>query len=532
MAMPRYYELSITHDFNLAHNNSVFKHELRSKASVVAYFDGLGGAGTVTFTGVEGTDYEFHAQHGFRTKSTTGAMKILISNILTGLPLQYLYSGGMSWEYERLTSEWIEPQYTPSTYIRPLPQFVGGAGAGAMTNTYLINFYLNTTGGGPAMRLLDNDTAGAAKYGSNRLRHSCHANAGNQSVFTDPITNLDKGTYIKTRTSTTNGCGAGWTDNVPSVTPAGGNVTTVHGERYAFRNATNQSIAEHTTGTCFVIIGNYSASGVNACQRWIRNFRLFNAPTSLSVNPKARAIHSMGDSYSATLLGPQSTDPTMTGKSRGVGGYAAYNESSQASLEMTQGRFSQLLITAGYQVGGMYGGGQGGKAFSTTLDSEGWRTQFIANHPSMVFTIGMHNDALPLNNGTMTLAGTSAQTITALQDSIMAQYILPVMQRGCFGWGFVVPPVSTTNVNAGFTNAYAAIQTMLLGLPAAWDAAYPEYAGKVKVRNRINEIGPCASTNINWSGYFVSGELTHLSPFGGKIAAEAFAEMALEWLRS
>lgn len=532
MPMPRFYPLPVNLDFTRDHSNSLFKHEFRSKAAAVAYFDGLGGAGTILFTGTEGADYEFNSAHGFRALSTTGQARILISNIMTDtLHKQYFANGGFSFEYECLTSQWLEPPYTPATWLTPPPHLAGGFVLPAAQG--ILFWIVSSTVSSPYMYGIPaNATAsGAHKYGHNRLEIYPGFNGANQTVLTSPISNDEKGTYFKQRVSVTQGCLSGWTDNNPMVTPFAGANTTAHGERRCFRYSSNQTVTDHASGTLTLILNNNNST--NGCPRYIRNIRLFNAPTTINIHPKLARVCSMGDSYSSTLLGPMGTDVSPAGVSIGTGGYAVFSEEYQNSCEIGGANvFAKKMIAAGFGVGGCYGGGQGGKAFSTTLDSEGWRNQFVTfNHPTMVFTAGMHNDSNPLFNGTMTLAGTSAQTVTALRDSVMAQYILPVMQKGCHGWGFMVMPVSQLSINSGFQSAHNQIETMLLGLPAAWNAAYPQYAGKVKVKDLRTTIGAYSTSNKNWKGMFVSGELTHLSVYGLQLCAAASADMALEWLR-
>lgn len=530
--MPKYSPLPVNYDFNQAHNNSVFKHEFRSKAAAVAYFDGLGGAGTLTFTGTEGVDYEFNSNHGFHVISTTGQAMILISNIMTDTTLQrYFANGGFSFEYECQTSQWISPAYTPATWLTPPPHLAGGfvlpAGSG------VLYWLVSSTVSSPYIFAAPNDTTtgGTHNYGRNRIEINPGFNAANNVLLAGVMSNDEKGPYFKHRVSITQGCLSGWTDNFPMIAPIAGANPATQGERRCFRFNSLQTVTDHDSGTLTLVLNNNNST--NGCLKYIRNIRLFNAPTTMNVHPMLSRVCSFGDSYSATLLGPMGVDVSPAGVSIGTGGLSAYSEDYANGAELGGGSvFAKKMIANGYGVGGCYGGGQGGKAFASTLDSEGWRNQFVTfNHPTLVFTAGMHNDSGHLVIGGMTLAGTGAQNITALQNAIMAQYILPVMQRGCYGWGFMVMPVSQLNIDSGYQSGHNQIETMLLGLPAAWNAAYPQYVGKVKVKDLRTTIGAFSTSNKNWKGMFFAGELTHLSQYGLQLCAKASADMALEWLR-
>lgn len=230
----------------------------------------------------------------------------------------------------------------------------------------------------------------------------------------------------------------------------------------------------------------------------------------------------MGDSFSATVLGPQGANPVLNY----VGSTGHPGDMTTSEFADIEGilQFSKNLAKHGFIPGGTYGAGQGGKVFYTTLDTEGWKDQFIRYHPTMVFTFGMNNDTDQLAAGTMTIA--------QLKTKLFDEYILPVMQRGCHGWGWVIPSFRQS-ANASQIAAHIAVADMLLAFPADWDAAYPQYAGKVKVKDVRTTMGWNGVSYVNskyWIYYYDTAEQTHPSMYGRALFAEKCAEMALEFM--
>ena len=179
MAMPIRRPLAVNHAYDASHANQVFKSDLRSKAATDAYFNAFA-AGTVTYFGTEGVDYEFHAENGFRTISQTGGMKILVSNILSGDELKYFNSGGWTFDFNILTSEWIEPEYTPPLYDKPSFDLNGTAAPVGVDNTYLVAMKYNTGSVGALVRCADGTVL--ETKGRNKLEFSFSGFAQNQGV--------------------------------------------------------------------------------------------------------------------------------------------------------------------------------------------------------------------------------------------------------------------------------------------------------------------------------------------------------------
>lgn len=524
MPIARRRPLSLLHDWNKTHGNDVFKHELRSKAATEAYFNAFA-AGTVTFSGVENTDYEFHADHGFRSKTNAGRMLINLGNIITDtLQLRYLVQGGYSFSWELLASQWIEPA-SSVVYDKPVTDLNGEVAN--PNNTYLIMMRNNTSNVFFSTQLID-DVVSYRTLGRNKLLFQFSSNTN--STCARPVSQFERNTYIKCRATSLHGNGQMWYDEIPGVPPIAGATAGVPGERSTLITASGQAIPEHTSGTCTINIGSYDVNN-SACTRWVRNIRFWNTVTDLwSVHPKLARVISFGDSYSATTLGPGPTAPTVSslGGDGQPGAYSTTAHAYFADIEPSL-KFMQRMNRAGFRVGGMYGSGGGGKYFSVGYGSSlldlGFTDTLIKRYyPSMVFTFGMHNDIYQYKAGLITIA--------ALQSQLLTNYLKPIMDQGCYGWGFVIPTMTYYGAVTGDAVYFDAVATMLLGLPAAFNAAYPQYAGKVKVRDARNVMGLDHINNKNWRTYWLISENVHPSNYANVIFANYCADMALEWLRS
>ena len=183
-------------------------------------------------------------------------------------------------------------------------------------------------------------------------------------------------------------------------------------------------------------------------------------------------------------------------------------------------RYAQLITQAGYQIGELFASGFGGRNFYSTLNTEGFITQALRYKPSLMFTFGLHNDVQPVALGTITLA--------TLQSTLLTVYLKPMMDTGCKGWGFVIPACSSDLFV--YESTFDAIAGMLIGLPAVFDAAYPQYAGRVKTVDLRASMGKDWTNNINWHTTWTPSELVHASRYGEALCADACAKMTLEWL--
>lgn len=525
MPMPRRRPLSLLHDWNTTHLNDVFKHELRSKAATEAYFNAFA-ANTVTFSGVENTDYEFHADHGFRSKTNSGRMLINLGNIITdSLRLRYLVQGGYSFSWELLASQWIEP---PSTVVYDKPVTDLNGSAASPNNTYLIMMRNNTANVFFSSQLID-DTAVARTKARNKLIFSFASNSANPGNCSRPVSNFERSTYIKCRATAIHGNGQIWYDEIPGVPPTGGAISGIPGERSTYVSSSSQSVNEHTTGTCTINIGSYDVNN-SACTRWVRNIRFWNTVTDLwAVHPMLARVISKGDSYSSTSFGPAPTGATLSSLG-GDGEAGSYNNNAHeyfADIDPAL-KFMQRMNRAGFKVGGMYGAGQGGHYFSTggasSLLDLGYTNTFIQKYyPSMVFTFGLYNDIYQYKGGNTTVA--------ALKSLLLASYLKPIMDQGCYGWGFVIPSMAYFGAVTGDAVYFDAVADMLISLPAAFNAAYPQHAGKVKVRDARTAVGLDHLNNKNWRTYWIAAENVHPAKYAQVIFANHCADMALEWLR-
>lgn len=534
MTMPKMTTLLVNHPYGLAHDSDVFKTDFRSKAAAEAYFTSLGDAGTLTFYGTEGVDYEFDADNGFRTLTDSGGCRIILSDILSGDELKYLFYGGLTLNFQLLTDEWIEPAPAPTTpYDNAVTDMDGtDATTSGDHNTYLINFFQNNTQVCGTLRCYDDSTTYETK-GRNKLMFYPNSNLSNPNVCSRPLSRSNKGTYLDVCVTFHDGVGNMWVDQMTAVPPHGATNTSFAGERRTRRNSVNQVQYNQTTGEMYMFIGRYSAVSGSGCQRWIRNIRLLKTRIDSSFNPMTARIISFGDSYSATTLGPgplSATDTSM-GDSGSPGQYSTVDHANFADVHATL-RLHQLLTQAGYGVGGMYGAGQGGYFLSNlagnSLNTAGFMDTFVnAYYPSMVFTFGFHNDVNQVRLGNITVAN--------FKQELVDNYLLPIMQRGCYGWGIVIPacPKAMYDLDAGV--AWDAVADMLLALPAEWDAGSvtagtASYPGQVKVIDARTEMGQDWASNKMWRTYYVSTEETHPSQYGNQLFAEKCADMALEWL--
>ena len=501
-----------------SHGSQLFKHEFRSKAAVETYFNGLGGANTVVFYGVEGTDYEFHADHGFRTKTNSGAVEIRLSNILTVVDIEkYMAMNGFTLHFDVRTSEWCEPDN--SSYLFPIPDLIGTA---IPANQTIFEMRTNTNDRALLIRALI-DLAFVAG-GRSMMGINLGTTSGNgQTRYGRPISMYNKSDYSTIQIRKDASTGQGWFDCIPFVPPHG-SVTgsTDNGPGGLHLTASAQKIIPHTTGNFSLWFGNAAVSLGNACTRWVRNIRFFTAPISGTTHPALAQVHSFGDSFTFNTLGPQGASAT-----------ANYVGTIAAPGSMLTGEFADIdavlqfckrLAKRGLVPGGCYGGGQGARAFYTTLDTEGWRAQLINYHPTLVFTCGMKND--------IDLIAAATMTIAQLKTKIFDTYILPVMQRGCHGWGWVIPSFGQAATASQIT-AHADVANMLLAFPADWDIAYPQYAGKVKVKDVRATMGYNGVSFISskyWIYYFDNAEQVHPSMYGQALFGEKYAEMALEFM--
>lgn len=501
------------------HEAQILKHEFRSKASAQTYFNGLGGANTLVFYGTEGVDYEFHADHGFRTKTQNGAAEIRLSNIITDPELKkYMIMSGFSAHFDVLTSEWCEPD--SSAYLFPIKDLIGTAAA---STGYLWQIANNDYFLGPFIRVLNDMVTYRAK-GRNKMQYSLGPSSTTPAQYGRPISMYNKPTYSTIQLTKDAGVGNAWFDGIPFAPPhgslEGNNFNSPHGVHLTL-NLQRSEI--HAVGTFSIWLGNGTTFLGDALNRWIRNIRFFTRPISCVIHPALAQVHSMGDSFSATTLGPQGVVTTTNS----VGatwhpGEMTVNQYADIDAGLT---LCRALAKRGFIPGSMNGGGQGGKAFYDTLDSEGWRAQFINYHPTMVFTHGLNND--------ISLIASSAMTIAQLKTKIFDLYILPVMQRGCYGWGWVIPAFGKASTTAQIT-AHAAVTAMLLAFPADWDIAYPQYAGKVKVRDVRAIMGWNGTSFVSskyWKSYWEgAADEVHPSAYGGALFGEKSAEMALEFI--
>lgn len=527
MTIPVRYPLPVNRAYDSgAHGNDVFKNDFRSKAAAEAYFNAFG-AGTLTFVGTEGTDYEFHATNGFRTKTNLGGAKILMNNILASDALTYWITGGMTLDFQVLTSEWIEPAPAPTTaYLNPVTD-MNGAAAGALSGTYLINFGSNNGLGYAAVQALDDVAANKTK-GRNRLHFRLSPNATDPNCCSRPCTRFNKSDFLSCRLTLMNNTGAAWIDQTPAIPAHAATDTAFVGPHFGRASTASMALPTQTTGNAVIWIGQYGSNAA-ACTRWIRNLRMYNTVTDYSYHPWLARVLSFGDSYSATLLGPAAVG--AANQNLGQAGDPGENTTASANGYafcdvVAILRYHQLLLQNGYNVGGMYGSGQGGHYFSAgstaSLIDLGYKDRLLKNlKPTLCFTFGLHNDVAQVANGNTTVA--------ALKTLLLGTYLKPAMDAGCRGWGFVIPAMDQAGIAT--SASFDAVAAMMLELPAAFDAAYPAYAGRVKVSDARTEMGMDWTNNKNWVLYYSSTDNVHPTSYGGNIAAVRFAQMTLEWLR-
>lgn len=516
-----------------AHPNDVFKCDLRNKTDVTNYFNNTFGAGTVTFVGTEGVDYEFDATNGFRTKTNNGGMKLLVNNLLSGDALTYWMLGGLTLDFQVLTSQWIEPAPTPTVaYLNPVTDMNGTACD--VSNTYLINFGNNNALGSACVMAWDDIVTRKTK-GHNKLHFGFSPNAANPNVASRPCSLLNKGQFLSCRMTLLAGGGAAWIDQMPAVPAHGGSDPVYTGEHFGFPNTAAMYLAPQTVGNAVIWIGQFGTNAA-ACTRWIRNLRLYNTVTDSSYHPMLARVISFGDSYSATTLGPSAVG--SANQKLGMGGDDGENTTAAAdNFDFTDIvgslRFHQLMLQAGYNVGGVYGAGQGGHYFtndgaanSLMFASDNYLSRLLNNfYPTLCFTFGLYND--------VTQVALGATTTATLQALLLASYLKPAMDGGCKGWGFVIPSYSFALNASGATyiQAFNDVATMLLGLPAAFNAAYPQYAGRVKVYDMRTEMGLNWANNPNWQYYYNNAQTVHPTCYAKRLFAEKCAQMTLQWLR-
>lgn len=527
MTIPVRYPLPVNRAYDSGtHGNDVFKNDFRSKAAAETYFNGTFGAGTLTFAGAEGTDYEFNATNGFRTLTSSGGARILMNNILTSDARTYWLTGGMTFDFQVLTSEWIEPAPSPTTpYLNSVTD-MNGTAAGALNDTYLLTFNSNGALGGPQVMAMDSSSL--KTKGKNKLHFSFSNNAANPNCGARPCSRFNKGDFLSCRLTVMNNTGAAWVDQMPVIPAHAANDTAFAGPH--FGRATTSAMIEspHTAGNAVIWIGQYGSNAA-ACTRWIRNLRMYNTVTDYSYHPWLARVLSFGDSFTASLLGPAAVG--ATNQVLGAGGDDGENTTSAAddyafTDTVASLRYHQLLLQAGYNVGGMYGSGQGGYYFTdggaTSLITDGYKNRLLTNlKPTLCFTFGLHNDVSQIGLGNTTVA--------ALKALLLATYLKPAMDAGCRGWGFVIPAMDQALV--AYTTQFDAVAAMMLELPAAFDAAYPNYAGRVKVSDARTEMGMDWTNNRNWRRYYTTSDTVHPSSYGQNIAAVRCAQMTLEWLR-
>ena len=529
MTLPQRNLLPVNCDYDTPHINEFIKCDFRDKDEADAYFTALGNAGTLSFYGNQGEDYEFDPINGYRDLTVNGGCRIKLSDILTGDTLKYLFYGGLTLFFELVTDEWIEPA-PPPVYDNPVEDMDGvDASTSGDHNTYLMTFWQNNSQNCGALRCYDDTTTYETK-GRNKLMFLPTGNLSNPSVCSRPLSRYNKGQHLEVKVTFHDGVGNMWIDDMTAVPPHGGATPTSTGERRTHRNNANQVQYNHTTGEMYLFIGRYNDGSGAGCKRWIRNIRLVSGAIDYSFHPMLARVISFGDSFSASIFGPAPLSPThcSLGDPGSPGQYIVDDYTGFADINATL-RFHQLLTKAGYQIGGMYGAGQGGHWLSAggafSLLDLGYTDTFIQKYfPTLVFTFGLHNDAARIRDG--------ALTIESLQTQLINNYLIPVFERGCYGWGFIIPgmPEGIASTQAGI-DAWDSVASMLLGLPAVIDATYPEHAGKVKVYDARAEMGNGSTTNRNFRTYFRESEKTHPSQYGNQFFGEKCAKMAIELIR-
>ena len=521
MPLPVNAELKVNHPYSAAHANSIFKHDFRSKAAAETYFNAFG-ANTIIWYGTEGVDYQFDAELGFRSLTNSGGARIKFSNMLDSLQTQYFLYNGFTFDFELLTSQWMSPEYTPALYSRPVTD-LPGANAGALSGTSMLQFwYRNDTYANTAGLRCEDDVVNFRMFGNNKLKwSSCDPTSGDQiGSISRSLSLKSKGKFLTCRVTTQGTGGNMWVDQMPYLPLHGGNAPTGLGPRSTKATVTAQMLYTDVGGVMSMTIGTFNGASL-ACTRWIRNIRLFNCPTNNAVHPLLRYVGSFGDSYSATSFGPPV--PSATVDNIGSVDYPGQYSSAVGDFFgdiNPQLRYAQLLTQAGFQIGELFASGFGGRNFYDTLLAQGFLTQALRYKPSLMFTFGLHNDITPVALGTITLA--------TLQNTLLTSYLKPMFDTGCKGWGFVIPAVSSGL--AVYETTFDAVAGMLIGLPAVFNATYPQYAGRVKVRDIRTSMGKDWPNNINWHTAWTPSEVVHPSRYGEVLFAEACAQMTLEWL--